>query len=294
MRYMKVLWKGDEGERVGGSGIRDAAARSHLGRHDRFRRIHRTKDAGKRGSIRGCGVWSYGGQSAGHYRDAECCCCRIAKFKWLIGDGDRDLDLPGDWSTGYRDNKLQRIRPTRPICQSRDPGNGACTRTARRLRIYFFVGYGERAIHVSSALDAVMSGFQRGVYRNEDGGAVLEVALAMPLLMLTLMGVLQFGVVLFGYCSASFAARNAVRFASMHSNSSLSPATTATVQAYITPYLWMGAKASAPTVTPSWTGGNVVGNTVAVTVSETYNVVLPFSGKKQVTIAAVASRLIVR
>ena len=128
----------------------------------------------------------------------------------------------------------------------------------------------------------------------EDGGAVLEVAVVMPVLLLMLVGLMQFGVVLFGYCSASFAARNAVRFASLHSSTSLQPATTASVQASINPYLWMGKQIGAPTVTPTWPSGNTIGYPVNVSVSVTYSVVLPFTVQKQVTLTAVASRSIVR
>lgn len=130
--------------------------------------------------------------------------------------------------------------------------------------------------------------------RPEDGGAVLEVALVLPFLLLVVIGTMQFGVALFGYCSASFAARNAVRFASLHSSTSLVPATTASVQASISPYMWMGNQASAPTITPTWPSGNTVGYPVKVSVSVPYKVVLPFTTQKQITITAVASRIIVR
>lgn len=134
----------------------------------------------------------------------------------------------------------------------------------------------------------------RSWLREEDGGAVLETALLLPLLLLLIIGAMQISVLLFGYCSASFAARNAVRFASLHSSTSLVPATAASMQASITPYMWMGTQSAAPTITPSWPSGNIVGYPVSVSASVTYNVVLPFMTRRSVTLTCVAQRSIVR
>ncbi len=134
----------------------------------------------------------------------------------------------------------------------------------------------------------------REVCAGEDGGAALEVALVLPVFLLMVMGAMQFGIVLFGYCTASFAARNAARYASVHSSASLNPATATTVQQAITPWLWMGSAVGTPTIAVSWSGGNTVGYPVRVAVTQTYNVVLPFSSRTQLTMNCVASRIIVR
>jgi Flp pilus assembly protein TadG len=152
--------------------------------------------------------------------------------------------------------------------------------------------YGERAGHLPRAVEAVMKMREMGA--GEDGGAVLEVALVMPVFLLMVMGAMQFGIVLFGYCAASFAARNAVRYASVHSSASLNPATVTTVQQAITPWLWMGSAVGTPVVAVSWPSGNSVGYPVQVTLTQTYNVVLPFTPRKQLTMNCVASRIVVR
>ena len=139
-----------------------------------------------------------------------------------------------------------------------------------------------------------MNTCRRNGWANADGGAILEVALVAPVLMLLVLGAMQFSIVLFGYCTMSFATRNAVRFASLHSSSSLGPATTASVQASVTQWLWTGTKTAPPTVTVSWPSGNYVGYPVKVTSTQTYNVVLPFTAQKQITMSTVASRLIIR
>ncbi len=129
---------------------------------------------------------------------------------------------------------------------------------------------------------------------SEDGGAVLEVALVMPVFLLMVVGAMQFAIVLFGYCSGSLAVRNAARYASVHSGTSLSPATTATVQQAITPWLWMGSVLGAPVVAVSWPSGNTIGAPVRISLTQTYSTLLPFASKPQLAISCSASRLIVR
>lgn len=128
----------------------------------------------------------------------------------------------------------------------------------------------------------------------DDGGAVLEVALVMPVFLLMVVGAMQLAIVLLGYCSASFAVRNAVRYASMHSSTSLSPATTATVQHAITPWLWMGSIIGTPTLAVSWPSGNYVGAPVTVSLTQAYGTVLPYASKPQLTTNCAASRVVVR
>ncbi len=114
----------------------------------------------------------------------------------------------------------------------------------------------------------------------------------MPVLCLMIFGILQFGIVLFAFGSAAYASRAGARYASLHSSTSLAPATATSVRGMITPYLWMGNQAS-NTVTPTWTS-NTVGGTVTVTVQITFNVDLPFTSIRQMTISSAAERLITR
>ena len=137
-----------------------------------------------------------------------------------------------------------------------------------------------------------MSRCGENVLTREDGGSILEVALGAPVLMLLVLGAMQFSILLFGYCSMSFATRNAVRFASLHSNTSLAPATTASVQATVIQWLW--ASTGQFTVAVNWPSGNAIGYPVKVTVTQTYNVILPFTAQKQIMMKTVASRSIAR
>lgn len=119
---------------------------------------------------------------------------------------------------------------------------------------------------------------------------MLEVALVMPVFLLMIFGAMQFAIVLFGYCNGSYAVRNAARYASVHSGTSMSPATVATVQQAITPLLWMGA----PVVTVSWPSGNTIGAPVRISLTQTYSTLLPFASEPQLAISCSASRIIVR
>jgi len=127
----------------------------------------------------------------------------------------------------------------------------------------------------------------------ELGSTVLETALVLPPFFMLLFGLFNFSIVLFGYCNATFSSRAAARYASLHSSTSLSPCTTASVTAVITPYLAVTPGAAA-TVTPAWPSGNTVGNTVTVTVKLVYSVGIPFSSLKTVTVGSTAQRTIQR
>jgi hypothetical protein len=80
---------------------------------------------------------------------------------------------------------------------------------------------------------------------------------------------MEFGFTMFSYCSATYAAREAARYASMHSSTSLSPATVASVTAVVRANLWTVSSGS-PAVVVCWGGGcsnpanNLVGNLVGV------------------------------
>jgi Flp pilus assembly protein TadG len=133
----------------------------------------------------------------------------------------------------------------------------------------------------------------RSLLKGEEGSTVLETALVLPPFFLLLFGLFSFSIVLFGYCNATFSSRAAARYASLHSSTSLSPCTTATVTAVVTPYLAVTPGATA-TVTPAWPSGNTIGNTVTVTVKLVYSLGIPFSTLKTVTVQSVAQRTIMR
>jgi Flp pilus assembly protein TadG len=132
-----------------------------------------------------------------------------------------------------------------------------------------------------------------GVMAEDSGATALEIALILPAFFLLLFGLFYFSITLFGYLNATYASRAAVRYASVHSSTSLSPATATTVQAVTTPYL-PSAPLATPTVTTTWTPSNTVGSTVSVTIKLVYTVGIPFTTLKTVTVGSTAQRTIVR
>ena len=79
----------------------------------------------------------------------------------------------------------------------------------------------------------------RGPARDE-GSSLIETALVLPVVLLMTFGLIDVCLILFGMGNANFASRAALRYASMHSNTSSSPATQAQlstiVSAFILPY----------------------------------------------------------
>lgn len=127
----------------------------------------------------------------------------------------------------------------------------------------------------------------------ESGQAIIEMALALPMLLLLLCGIYSLSIVLFGLCNVTLASRMAARYASVHSNISLVPATTASVSGVVTPYL-LGARASATPVNVVYSPNDSIGSTVQVQVTATYPVVMPFTRYSSFTIASTAERTITR
>jgi Flp pilus assembly protein TadG len=132
---------------------------------------------------------------------------------------------------------------------------------------------------------------RRGL-RDQGGGTLLEMAVVLPPFFLLLFGLFEFSIVLLGYCSAAFACREAARYASVRSSTSISPCTTASIQALAKTQIW--APAATITVNPTWPSGNTIGNTVKISVSVAYPVGLAVLSLSTVTVTAATQRTIMR
>jgi Flp pilus assembly protein TadG len=129
--------------------------------------------------------------------------------------------------------------------------------------------------------------------RSSFGSAVLEVSIVLPVFFLLLFGLMYFSIALFGYCNATYSSRAAVRYASLHSSTSLSPCTAASVQSVVTPYL-AATPLAASTITTTWSPSNTVGGTVTVSTTLVFSVGIPFSGLNAITVGSSARRPIIR
>jgi Flp pilus assembly protein TadG len=146
------------------------------------------------------------------------------------------------------------------------------------------VGAGAAVVTVGVAIS------RRGVRDlgwDQQGSMVVETAVVLPVFFLLLFGLFSFSLVLFNYSNATYAARAAARYASLHSNTSLAPCSTSCVQSYATLFLF-AAPAVGTTVNTIYGSLNTVGGTVKVSVTIAYPVAIPFSSLTQITVGSSA------
>ncbi len=103
----------------------------------------------------------------------------------------------------------------------------------------------------------------------------------MPLFFATVFGVIQASLLLQTYCNATYACRNAARYASIHSSTSLAPSTSSQIQTMVQSGLFLNASIT-PTVTVNYVnpitlsaGTNTVGNLVFVKATWSQSLVIP-------------------
>jgi Flp pilus assembly protein TadG len=111
--------------------------------------------------------------------------------------------------------------------------------------------------------------------REETGSELVENALVLPLYLMLIFGITSFAILFFAYGNATFASRTAVRYAVVHSSTSLAPCNAAILQNIVNPLLW-GAPSGGVVVTSLWNSSNTIGNVVSVTVQMTYTHGLPY------------------
>ena len=132
-----------------------------------------------------------------------------------------------------------------------------------------------------------------GEMQHEDGQALVEMAVTLPVFLLVLFGIAWFAILLFGWCNITYASRVAVRYASIHSNTSLAPATTASITANVTPYLIASTTGTA-TTTVVYNTSNTIGSQVTVTVSATYKPIVPYASLTAFALSSTSQRTITR
>jgi len=135
--------------------------------------------------------------------------------------------------------------------------------------------------------------------RSDGGSVVLEMAVALPAFMMLMIGTLQLAIVLLTFCNATLACSQAARYASLHSSTSVSPASTSQIQSFVTSKLFIG-KSITPTVNVLYTtasqgaGSNVIGNMVTVSVSWNQSISIPFASKYSFSVGSQDIRVITR
>jgi Flp pilus assembly protein TadG len=101
--------------------------------------------------------------------------------------------------------------------------------------------------------------------REESGATLIELAVVLPTFFLLLFGFMNVAIALFAYCDASYAANVAARYASLHSLTSSSPATIASVKAVIMASLYIPGGGT-PTLIVDYSNGtgNYIGQPVGI------------------------------
>jgi Flp pilus assembly protein TadG len=135
--------------------------------------------------------------------------------------------------------------------------------------------------------------------RGDSGQSVLEAALVMPIMLLTIFGMIQASILMLLYCNVTYACRNGARYASMHSSTALAPSSVTQIQSIVRSGLFLNA-GTTPTINVTYlsltygTGANVVGDLVSVQASWSETVSIPFMHSMSVSVGTHTDRYISR
>jgi len=125
------------------------------------------------------------------------------------------------------------------------------------------------------------------------GTEIVELAMALPILVMITFGALELLLFLCCYVGATYGSRTAVRYASTHGASSLQPCTTTSLTAIVKSYV-VGMPAGQVVVNPTWSPNNFVGGTVTVQVSISYPTGIPFVKLSAMTASTTATGVILQ
>lgn len=133
--------------------------------------------------------------------------------------------------------------------------------------------------------------------RGESAQATIEMFVSLSLFTLTVFGMIQCSLILERYCNATYACRNAARYASIHSSTALAQSTSTDIVSMVQSNLFLGASIT-PTINVNYFNAsnlnsnstslcvppssgvnnslNVVGNIVCVQASWSQSLSIPF------------------
>ncbi len=125
------------------------------------------------------------------------------------------------------------------------------------------------------------------------GTAMVEMALILPVYFLLVYGTIQFCWVMFGYCNATYACRQAARYAAVHGTGAPYTCTSTDVKNVASQYLW-GAPKNGITINSSWPSGNSPNHYLTVTISLVYPTGIPFSSISSIIVGTSATEWILQ
>jgi Flp pilus assembly protein TadG len=106
------------------------------------------------------------------------------------------------------------------------------------------------------------------------GQAMTEFGLVLPVFILLLFGVMCFGNIVYAYSYVSYAAREASRYAAVHGMNNKAPATSSSIQNFVTEET-AGLNLKQLSVTTSWSPDNSPGSLVKVQVKYSMPISIP-------------------
>ena len=128
--------------------------------------------------------------------------------------------------------------------------------------------------------------------RDESGQSLIELALILPSFFLLMFGLINFCMIMFGLGNLSFASRQAVRYACLHSNTSTLPVDQTRIDAMVAPYVFKYPSNTYSDQLYYPGGSNMVGATATVNITITYKVVLPYLTVPSIPLSFTASGII--
>lgn len=106
--------------------------------------------------------------------------------------------------------------------------------------------------------------------QRQRGAETVEAALVTTVFLMVLMGIMDFGRLVWMYGTLTHATREAARYAMAHGSESSQPASSADIAAVVNSQA-IGLDSSSIVVTPAWSPDNRPGSTVTVTVQYNFS-----------------------
>ena len=122
---------------------------------------------------------------------------------------------------------------------------------------------------------------------------MIEMALILPVYFMLVCGMVQMCLILFGSCNATYACRQAARYAAVHGTGAAYTCTTTDIQNVAKQYLW-GAPQNGVTISATWPSGNNPNSYVKVVISMVYPVAIPFAKLTTITVGTASTAWILQ
>jgi hypothetical protein len=133
----------------------------------------------------------------------------------------------------------------------------------------------------------------QNLWLQEDGGTLVEIAFVLPIALLFTFGAILLCVFMYGYNSATYGGRAAIRYAEFHGAASITPCTAANLSTIVSGYL-TGIPASAVTVTSTWSPNHSPGSSITIKVALAYVTGVPIAGLSTLSVSTTATGTVVQ